>query len=246
MMIDMHTHIAWGIDDGLQTKVETIQALQHAKTQKIIGICLTPHVTPGITTQEEFQMILYRQKEVMELAKPLGIYVYSGCEMMMNIDFLDALDQEMFQTLNESKYLLIEFSYRTPLEALPYIDEYIQEIICRGMVPVIAHVERYFPSGLDTKRLEHWLDLGCLFQVNRSSILGLHGKTLEKNAWDLLERKWVHLVSSDAHRLEGSRVLQLDDVYKVLEKKIGLANTKLLLEQNPYSILMNTETKDME
>ena len=246
MMIDMHTHIAWGIDDGLQTREETILALEHAKTQKIIGICLTPHVIPGKTTQEEFQMILYRQKEVMEMAKALGIYVYSGCEMMMNIDFLDYLDQEMFQTLNESKYLLVEFSMRQPLEYMPYIDEYLQEILCCGMIPVLAHVERYFPQGLQEDRLLKWLDMGCLFQVNRASILGLHGKTLKDNAWALLENKWIHLVSSDAHRLEGSRILQLDDVYKVLVKKIGSANTKLLLQQNPYSILMNIETKDME
>ena len=246
MMIDMHTHIAWGIDDGLQTREETILALEHAKTQKIIGICLTPHVIPGKTTQEEFQMILYRQKEVMEMTKALGIYVYSGCEMMMNIDFLDYLDQEMFQTLNESKYLLVEFSMRQPLDYMPYIDEYLQEILCRGMIPVLAHVERYFPQGLQQDRLLKWLDMGCLFQVNRASILGLHGKTLKDNAWALLEDKWVHIVSSDAHRLEGSRILQLDDVYKVLVKKIGSANTKLLLQQNPYSILMNTETKDME
>ena len=246
MMIDMHTHIAWGIDDGLQTREETILALEHAKTQKIIGICLTPHVIPGKTTQEEFQMILYRQKEVMEMARALGIYVYSGCEMMMNVDFLDYLDQEMFQTLNESKYLLVEFSMRQPLDYMPYIDEYLQEILCRGMIPVLAHVERYFPQGLQHDRLLKWLDMGCLFQVNRASILGLHGKTLKDNAWALLENKWVHLVSSDAHRLEGSRILQLDDVYKVLVKKIGSANTKLLLQHNPYSILLNTETKDME
>lgn len=79
----------------------------------------------------------------MDLATKKGIYVYSGLEMMMNIDFLDWLDRGIYQTLNESRYMLIEFRLGQDIHYLSYINEYLEEVLCRGMISVIAHVERF-------------------------------------------------------------------------------------------------------
>ena len=145
--IDLHSHIAWDVDDGIKTKEDAIKALEQAKEDGIVGICSTPHVICGKTDTNAFQNILLKQQELMEIAKEMGVYIYSGAEMFMNIDFLDSLDNGIFQTLNESRYMLVEFDLSRDIHYISYIDEYLDELFCRGFIPIIAHVERFFPMG---------------------------------------------------------------------------------------------------
>ena len=155
--IDLHSHIAWGVDDGIKTKEDAIKALEQAIEDGIVGICSTPHVICGKTDTNAFQNILLSQQELMEIARKMGVYIYSGAEMFMNIDFLDSLDNGIFQTLNESRYMLVEFDLSRDIHYISYIDEYLDELFCRGFIPIIAHVERFFPTGLVLEMVENLL-----------------------------------------------------------------------------------------
>lgn len=235
--IDLHSHIAWDVDDGIKTKEDAIKALGQAKEDGIVGICSTPHVICGKTDTVAFQNILLRQQELMEIAKEMGVYIYSGAEMLMNIDFLDSLDNGIFQTLNESRYMLVEFDLSRDIHYISYIDEYLDELFCRGFIPIIAHVERFFPMGLDMEMIENWLDMGCLLQTNRTSLMGFQGKVIQRNAHHLVKNKMIHLVASDTHRTVGNRIEKLSDAYQMVIKLTDTEYADQLLFQNPLIIL---------
>lgn len=235
--IDLHSHIAWDVDDGIKTKEDAIKALEQAKEDGIVGICSTPHVICGKTDTVAFQNILLRQQELMEIAKEMGVYIYSGAEMFMNIDFLDSLDNGIFQTLNESQYMLVEFDLSRDIHYISYIDEYLDELFCRGFIPIIAHVERFFPTGLDLEMVENWLEMGCLLQTNRTSLMGFQGKVIQRNAHHLVKNKMIHLVASDTHRTVGNRIEKLSDAYQVVIKLTDTEYADQLFLRNPLIIL---------
>lgn len=235
--IDLHSHIAWDVDDGIKTKEDAIKALEQAIEDGIMGICSTPHVICGKTDTNAFQNILLRQQELMEIAKEMGVYIYSGAEMFMNIDFLDSLDNGIFQTLNESRYMLVEFDLSRDIHYISYIDEYLDELFCRGFIPIIAHVERFFPMGLDIEMIENWLDMGCLLQTNRTSLMGFQGKVIQRNAHHLVKNKMIHLVASDTHRTVGNRIEKLSDAYQVVIKLTDTEYADQLFLRNPLIIL---------
>lgn len=235
--IDLHSHIAWDVDDGIKTKEDAIKALEQAKEDGIVGICSTPHVISEKTDSVAFQNILLRQQELMEIAKEMGIYIYSGAEMFMNIDFLDSLDNGIFQTLNESRYMLVEFDLSRDIHYISYIDEYLDELFCRGFIPIIAHVERFFPTGLDLEMVENWLEMGCLLQTNRTSLMGFQGKVIQRNAHHLVKNKMIHLIASDTHRTVGNRIEKLSDAYQVVIKLTDNEYADQLFLRNPLIIL---------
>ncbi len=235
--IDLHSHIAWDVDDGIKTKEDAIKALEQAKEDGIVGICSTPHVICGKTDTNAFQNILLRQQELMEIARKMGVYIYSGAEMFMNIDFLDSLDNGIFQTLNESRYMLVEFDLSRDIHYISYIDEYLDELFCRGFIPIIAHVERFFPTGLDLEMVENWLEMGCLLQTNRTSLMGFQGKVIQRNAHHLVKNKMIHLVASDTHRTVGNRIEKLSDAYQVVIKLTDTEYADQLFLRNPLIIL---------
>ena len=239
--IDIHSHIAWGIDDGIQTEDDAGQALSDAWKDGILAICSTPHIIPGKTTPDDLQKILQRQKELMEKGRKQGIYVYSGSEVLMNIDFMELLENGIYQTLNESKYLLVEFDLTNDVHYMPYILEYLDALVCRDIIPVIAHVERFFPTGLDMDMIERWSEIGCLFQVNRTSLLGNHGKVIKKNAWKLVKEHRVHMISTDAHSIEGSRIVKLSDVYSLVKKQCSEEYADELFYKIPFKVLNDDE-----
>lgn len=235
--IDLHSHIAWDVDDGIKSKEDAIKALEQAIEDGIMGICSTPHVICGKIDTNAFQNILLRQQELMEIAKKMGVYIYSGAEMFMNIDFLDSLDNGIFQTLNESRYMLVEFDLSRDIHYISYIDEYLDELFCRGFIPIIAHVERFFPTGLDLEMVENWLEMGCLLQTNRTSLMGFQGKVIQRNAHHLVKNKMIHLVASDTHRTVGNRIEKLSDAYQVVIKLTDTEYADQLFLRNPLIIL---------
>lgn len=245
-MIDIHSHIAWEIDDGMPNIEDAKKALQQAKDDGITAIISTPHVIPGQTDQEELAEIKERQRELKELASHYDIDIYFGAEMFINREFIDALDKGIYQKMNDSDYLLVEFDVRRDIHSFDYRDESIYEVDIRKMVPIIAHVERFFADGLDFEILDNWFNEGYVFQINRTSLTGMHGKIMQKNAETLLEKGYVHLVATDTHRCTGDRIEKLSDVYQLVENKYGKENAERLFVTNPMHIIRNEDVEDME
>lgn len=245
-MIDIHSHIAWQIDDGMPCQEDAMKAFEMAKEDGIQMICSTPHFVSGQLTKESIELMKNRQRETQALGRQYGIDVVLGSEMFMNEQFPICLKNSLYATLNESRYLLCEFDVRKDIHRIDGFDEYLYEITAHGMIPVIAHVERYFLNGLDMDIINDWKDKGYLFQVNTTSLDGLHGKTIQKNAWKLVKMGYVHVIASDAHRAQGSRIEKMSSIYSILEKNFGKEFAELLLHTNPLHILRDEEVMEMK
>lgn len=244
--IDTHNHIAWDIDDGMPTKEDAVISFVNAKKDDISTIISTPHFVPGSQTKEDVDRINQRIEELKELANDFDIKVYSGSEVFLNHEYLDMVDNKLFNTLAGSNYILTEFDVRRNMQNNDYAEDYLYELTVRGYKPIIAHAERYFPKGIDLERIQSWIEMGCYIQVNRTSILGTHGEICKKNAHKLLKSGLVHLIASDAHRSDGHRITKLSDVYSIIEHDYGKENADILIKINPQHIISNEELEDIQ
>lgn len=241
--IDVHSHIAWNVDDGIENESDTLKALQIAKDDGIEAIIATPHFIPGRYDDEDFKKITNRLNELKAIGKEYGIDIYPGCEFFLNDDYLMMLDKKLFHTLADSSYVLMEFDVRKEIGSVQEVEDKFYEFIIRGYRPLIAHVERYFHKEIDLKRIKKWIEMGCYIQVNRTSLLGLGGKQSQKNAELLLNDGLVHVIGSDMHRISGNRIGILSDAYDFIKQEYGVNNANLLCIENASKILVNEEMR---
>lgn len=241
--IDIHSHIAWGIDDGMPSMEDAQSSLELARNDGIVGICSTPHFIPGQLDVSIYNEIVSRQMELKEMS---SIPIYCGGEVMMNSEFIDGLAMEIYPTLNSSRYMLVEYNVLRDIHSIEYRDDCLYELKVRGYIPVIAHIERYFHSELDYSIIENWIDMGCVLQINRTSVLGMHGKQIQKNALALLDDGYCDVIATDTHRANGSRISMLSDVYSVVGKRIGFDNADILMYTNPKRILEDKDILNIE
>ena len=115
-----------------------------------------------------------------------------------------------------------------------------------GFIPVIAHIERYFHKELDYSIIENWINTGCVLQINRTSILGMHGKQIQSNALSLLDNGYCDVIGTDTHRSSGNRISKLSDAYSVVRKRIGSENADILFYENPKRILSDMDILNIE
>ena len=218
-------------------------SLELARNDGIVGICSTPHFIPGQLDVSIYNEIVSRQMELKEMS---SIPIYCGGEVMMNSEFIDGLAMEIYPTLNSSRYMLVEYNVLRDIHSIEYRDDCLYELKVRGYIPVIAHIERYFHSELDYSIIENWIDMGCVLQINRTSILGMHGKKIQSNALSFLDNGYCDVIATDAHRANGSRISMLSDVYSVVGKRIGFDNADILMYTNPKRILEDKDILNIE
>lgn len=241
--VDIHGHYAWNIDDGIRSKKEAKEALEVAKENGIIGIVATPHVVPGVHSPEDIQKMRQRLYELRVLAQQYQIGVFEGCELFLNHEYLDALKQKIFIPFENTQYLMVEFDVRKKLGQEYEVEEYLHEIQMQGYKPIIAHAERYFPEGIDLQRVRDWVESGYVIQVNASSLLEVHGKTIKNNAFQLIQHELAHVIATDTHRSQGKRIPRMRQAFQALSKKYDYRTVKQLLYTNPIHLLKNEEVE---
>ena len=244
--IDIHGHYAWDIDDGIPTKEDAIKALKIAKENNISALVATPHVVPGTHTETDIQHFKDRIAELKKLAEEYQIYVFEGCELFLNHDCIDAINNHYMIPIEDTSYLLVEFDVRKELGEEYEVEDYLYEIDIKGYTPIIAHVERYFPNDIDTERVAQLVESGYVIQINASSLLGIHGKTVKNNAFELLNNGFAHVIASDTHRSSGHRIPCLNEVYQLLSKRYDYQTLKTLMYDNPLHILQNEEIEKIQ
>lgn len=242
-LIDIHNHIAWNVDDGIKTKKAAQETLLRAKEDGIRRIVATPHIIPGRQSYDDFLNIKKRISEVQVIAEQQGITIYPGSEVMLNDAYLDWLDKGWFYTLANSRYVLCEFDVGKDIALNEKAEDQLYEISIRGLVPVIAHIERYFHSGVDMDRVRQWMQNRYVLQMNRTSLLGMHGKQIQRNAKKLLKAGLIHVIASDAHHVDRGRISRLSDVYHIVEKKMGQTAAELLFYTNPLHLLHDEDVE---
>ncbi len=241
--IDLHGHYAWNIDDGIRNKKEAIEALQIVKNQGIIEIVATPHIECKSINKQSYQKILERIENLQELGYHYGINVKSGCELKLDENISSVLSKRLFIPIENTKYILCEYDLRkSTSEFIEEFDGLLLEVINDGYIPIVAHIERYFYEELDIAFIKYLIELGCIIQINTTSVLGLGNIEHHKNALKLLDEQLVHIIATDTHRSHGIRSPNMKECQKYLYKQ-GYQEKyiQLLMHENPKRIINNNK-----
>ncbi|HFR3355302.1 TPA: capsular polysaccharide biosynthesis protein Cps4B [Streptococcus suis] len=240
-MIDIHSHIIFGVDDGPKTIEESLSLIGEAYRQGVRYIVATSHRRKGMfETPEKIIMINFLQlKEAVAEVYP-EIRLCYGAELYYSKDILSKLKKKKVPTLNGSRYILLEFSMNTPWKE---IQEAVNEVTLLGLTPVLAHIERYDALAFQSERVEELIDKGCYTQVNSTHVLkpaliGERAKEFKKRTRYFLEQDLVHCVASDMHNLY-SRPPFMREAYQLVKKEYGEDRAKALFKKNPLMFLKN-------
>lgn len=239
-MIDIHSHIICGIDDGAANDEESQKMLRLAEKNGDEIIFATPHYMKGIY-EPDFDTVKQEAEKLKQMAKAEGINIEIACgqEIMLENSIIDRLQEGKVKGLNGTRYMLVEF----PMDKLPEdAGELLYELKIRGMVPIVAHPERYKYVIEKPYKMNKFIDEGCLFQLNAGSLTGKFGKEVKKTAELLVKSGLCSFIASDAHD-SRHRTPEFKDVVQLIQKY----DEKLLFRiYKNLSSLMNNEKIETE
>ncbi|MBU3138166.1 capsular biosynthesis protein [Clostridium gasigenes] len=200
-MVDLHSHIIWNIDDGSKSKDMTLNMLKIAKANGTTKIVATPHFYRGVWEASSAE-VRERLEDVKTLAKEnnINIEIYSGQEVYYSENIIDHYNEGFISTINDSRYMLIELPIKE-FKISEVVDN-IYELQLKGLVPILAHPERYIPFIKNPILINKFIKEGFLFQLNSGSLVGYFGKDVKKTAEMFLENKLYSFIGSDGHRDE--------------------------------------------
>ncbi len=243
-MIDLHCHIIPRVDDGAPSAEAACAMAEHALRSGVDTVVATPHcnlrgarlTAAGADYDRAFGMLraLLRQHRI-----PLT--VLPGAELFAHRSNLrQLLDSGKLVTLNHSRYLLAEFRFS---ESGEEISALLAAIARRGLIPVVAHPERYEAVQESPALAAVWFSRGYVIQLNKGSLLGRLGTGAERTSLRLLRRGLAHVIASDAHD-PVYRPTGFASLLPFLAQRCPSDYARLLLEENPRRIIQNQPVYD--
>lgn len=242
-MIDIHSHILAGLDDGAQDMAESIAMAEIAVSDGVRRMVATPHNAWDMGLRERVTFMvsmvrdMVRELQVALDACHVELQVVPGLEVYLIPEVLKQLDTGQAFTLDETRYLLLEL----PLSAYPfYTENVLFELQVKGIVPILAHPERNIVIQEDPNILYPLVERGVLIQLTATSLTGLFGSLAEKTAQRLLEHNMAHIIASDAHTLT-KRSPVLSAGVEEAARMIGEQRAVAMVEDVPAAILRDEE-----
>jgi protein-tyrosine phosphatase len=235
-LVDFHSHLVPGVDDGARDLGEAVRAVETLAAEGVRHVLTTPHLDASVIARPE---LFERQQLEVEEAwfrvvdacvdrdPPMSFHL--GREILLDTASPQLSDPRV--RLNGGPYVLVEF----PRLNLPVgSEDVIGHISGLGYRPVIAHVERYLYQGDPAPLWNEWRHSGAALQVNAASYVGRYGAAARELAWRALEMGWVDLAASDYHARGRPWITQAREEIAAAG---GTAQERLLFDGNPRSLL---------
>ena len=236
-MKDIHSHLLYEIDDGAKSIEESIKILEEMSKRGVTDIVLTPHYV----LNSRFSCSPEKKREKFNLLKAeltkkdINVNLYLGNEIFLNEELLKYLNNKEIDTINNSKYILVEFSlYDFPINA-----EYIlSELIYNGYRVILAHPERYSYMKDNIEFFNNLREMGVLFQCNYESLFNKYGSYAKKNLKYLLKNNCIEFLAGDIHH---SVTLNLKKLKRKLKRYISEEKIEDILNNNFDKVINNEE-----
>lgn len=239
-MLDIHSHILYGVDDGPSNLETSLEMLKIAAEDGTKIIAATPHFYRGYYDNDA-RSILERVEELKMIAKDndIDIEIIPGQEVYMDKRTIKEYKNGSILTLNNTKYILVETDMTNmPKETL----DIIYELRILGLTPILAHPERYGYINEKPTLINDFIKEGCLFQITAGSILGLFGKKVQKTSELFIEHGLCNFIASDAHTTNRRRP-GLSSSFEVIKKKYQ--GTEERIKQNIDYLMKNQDIKQI-
>jgi protein-tyrosine phosphatase len=231
-MIDIHSHILPGIDDGAKSLDEALEMLRIAIDQGVTTQVLTPHIHIGRfnNTKQHIEQEFIKFQEQVDSAN-LPIKLLLGAELRIGPEIMQLITTGNVPWLGEfqnNKTFLLEF----PRTEVPFgSDNLVKWLLSKNCLPIIVHPERNSTFLKNRDKLQTFIDLGCPLQITASSLTGKFGSDVQQMTEELLEADEVSAIASDCHNLKG-RSPDLLAGSEHAKNIIGNEKTNILINPN--------------
>ncbi len=228
LLVDVHSHLLPGIDDGsksIEESISLLKAIQNIGYKKIIT---TPHVMSD--AYPNTPQIIYNALNTLRVEaekNEILLEIEAAAEYYIDDSFITHLKKRDILTIND-KYLLFETSYfAKPLQ----LEDIIFEMTSLGYIPLMAHPERYRYVKDSLKEYSRFKELGVMFQVNINSLGGFYGRDAKSKSEFLAKEGMIDFLGSDIHGMKQvetiSTVFQ-SNLYNEVYKHNTILNNTLL------------------
>ncbi len=188
-MIDIHSHLLPGVDDGSRSVEQSLSVLERFATDGVECVVLTPHLTASGAASAPIERNRAMLEELRSVA-PRSVELRLGWEIMLDEPKVDLRSRSL--SLGGARAILVEFPHKSvPTKA----GDELFRIRCSGVVPVLAHPERYY--GCTVERVEEWRHAGAVIQMDTAGLLGRG--PISKLSRSLVQEGLVDLFASDNH-----------------------------------------------
>lgn len=223
-MIDLHSHVLPGVDDGSRTVEQSVRVLRAFAAKGITDVACTPHLLASNIAQGWPDKYVDAWTKLAEWI-PKGIHLHRGAEVMLDRP-IPAAARERQVTIAGSRYLLVEFNRMVPFEI---VARALAEVIQLDLVPILAHPERY--SSCSVEAVRAWREAGSVIQVDATTM------TLARRRGDrarsIVLAGLADILAADNHG-DGRNVATAHDW---LCERGGEEQANMLLVTNPRAIL---------
>lgn len=237
-MVDIHAHILPGLDDGSDRTRTSLRMAESAVRSGVTDLIATPHCNQRGRFENYASEALTEQylrlKDLLQ-REQIALRLHLGMEVFATRDTAALLRDGKVLTLAGSRYLLVEFGFRTDAYEM---DRILRETAQAGVVPILAHPERYQALQVLPDILEDWVRAGVHLQINKGSLSGYFGREPFALAETMLEHDLASFVASDAHRADR-RTPALRDTYRWIASHYSEQLADRLLRRNPERVLRN-------
>lgn len=237
-MVDIHCHILPGFDDGSDNLEESLRMARLAVEGGTTAVITTPHCNIpdsfqnyfGKTYADIFNAFKAKLKE-----ENIPLKIFPGHEIFASGNIVDLIKKKRLLTLCKSDYPLVEFDFTEQADS---VYSKLKMLIAEGLVPIVAHPERYAFVAEDETAPFRLKTMGCLLQINKGSIKGGFGKTAHDIAHKMLRDELADFIASDAHS-PYMRTPYLADAFEIISDIHSEEYADLLLNVNPSLVLQN-------
>lgn len=233
-LIDIHTHILPGIDDGSRSLEASLELLLGAAEIGIQVVFATPHIYFYDKIRDTYaagvRKVVQLGKSAQEKQIPVSLGL--GFEIFLRPELPWLPDLEKLTLGHNGEYLLIELG----LGQIPsFVEKSCFDLSLNGMTPILSHPERNLISSSQLSILERLVHQGVKLQIEAAALVGLAGKELRGACQILLQKDLVSFVASDAHN-EERNFEPMQEAFFQVQRGFGQEKALQLFRENPKEI----------
>ncbi len=197
-MVDFHSHILYGVDDGSESRDMSLEMIEQSISEGVTHLALTPHHIEGMFTKamDHKEDYLRKFKDLNKVCEG-RITLIPSLEIMFHEKILEELENGNLMGYGAKKTVLVEYNL---LDYPQASEDVFYKMRKEGYQVILAHPERNRALQDDVEILYHLRDLGVMFQLNAGSLNGQFGSTAKHFAEKLVEKNLVHALGSDGHK----------------------------------------------
>jgi protein-tyrosine phosphatase len=236
-MVDLHSHILYGLDDGAATLEETLAMCRMAAADGIQIIAATPH-SPASSAGRNYDPALIRERIAQlraELtAEGTTLEIVAGTEIRYDAGAVEQLRRGALLPYADSHTVLLELSNSAPPTL---IEQAVFVIQAAGYQVILTHPERFAAVQQNPNVLLPLVERGAYMQLTAAALTGEQGERLRTTAEALLTHDMAHVLASDAHGMPPRRAPILSAARARAAALIGAAAAQALVSTTPAAIL---------